>query len=126
MGIENMIVIALLAVVVGAAIAYMVKAKRNGAKCIGCPSGGSCPHSGTIKKKKLKGRVIGKKILKISGMTCEHCVVQVTKTLNQIEGVSAVVRLSTGSAQVSYDREIADSTLKNAVEGIGYRVTDIS
>ena len=31
MGIENMIVIALLAVVVGAAIAYMVKAKRNGA-----------------------------------------------------------------------------------------------
>lgn len=28
--------------VVGAAIRYIVKAKKNGAKCIGCPADGAC------------------------------------------------------------------------------------
>lgn len=32
----NAIVIAILAVVLGLAIRYIVKAKKNGAKCIGC------------------------------------------------------------------------------------------
>ncbi len=36
-------IIALIVIlIVGAAIAYIVKAKKSGAKCIGCPSGGSC------------------------------------------------------------------------------------
>lgn len=41
---ENVIVIAILVIAIGAAVAYMVKAKRSGVKCIGCPSGGSCSH----------------------------------------------------------------------------------
>ena len=36
----DLIVIAILAVVLGAAIRYMVKAKKSGARCIGCPAGG--------------------------------------------------------------------------------------
>lgn len=31
---------------VGTAIAYIIKAKKNGTKCIGCPSGGNCSHCG--------------------------------------------------------------------------------
>ena len=42
----NAIVIVLLALVLGLAIRYIVKAKKSGAKCIGCPSGG-CGCSGT-------------------------------------------------------------------------------
>lgn len=122
---ENVIVIILLLLMVGAALAYLIRAKRNGAKCIGCPSGGNCP-SRKIPKKKLNGPVIGKKTIKISGMHCEHCAMNVTEMLNRIEGVRAEVRLSTGSAVVSYDREIDDSLLKDAVEKIGYKVTDIS
>ena len=39
----DLIVVAVLAVVLGCAIRYMVKAKKSGAKCIGCSSGcGSC------------------------------------------------------------------------------------
>jgi len=38
----DFIVIAILAVVVGFAARYVYKAKKNGAKCIGCPAGGSC------------------------------------------------------------------------------------
>lgn len=38
--IKNLIVILVLAVIIGLAIAYIIKAKKSGAKCIGCPSGG--------------------------------------------------------------------------------------
>ena len=33
---ENYIIIAIVVVIVGAAIGYVIKAKKNGAKCIGC------------------------------------------------------------------------------------------
>ncbi len=39
---ENVIIIVVLVAILGGAIAYIVKAKRSGVKCIGCPSGGSC------------------------------------------------------------------------------------
>ena len=122
----NVIAVLVLAVLVGSASAYIVKAKKSGVKCIGCPAGGSCPGSARLPKKKLSGRVIGRKTLKISGMHCAHCAADVTETLNQIEGVRAEVNLSKNSARVSYDREIEDSVLKNAVEKTGYHVISIS
>lgn len=36
------IVIAILVVVIGSAIAYIIWEKKRGTKCIGCPSGGKC------------------------------------------------------------------------------------
>ena len=36
------IIIAVLAVIVGAAARYVWKAKKSGKKCIGCPDGCSC------------------------------------------------------------------------------------
>lgn len=42
----NFIVIVILIAIVGSAIAYIVKEKKKGVKCIGCPAGGSCPNSG--------------------------------------------------------------------------------
>lgn len=38
----DIIIAVILIAAVGSAIAYIKKAKKNGAKCIGCPSGGSC------------------------------------------------------------------------------------
>ena len=38
----DIIVIAVIALIVGGAIAYVVKAKKNGKKCIGCPYGSKC------------------------------------------------------------------------------------
>ena len=98
---------------------------EKGVKCIGCPAGGTCPSAGKMKKKKLEGPVLGKKIMEISGMSCDHCVMNVTAMLNRIDGVSAEVNLSKGRAVVSYDREIGDDILKDAVEMIGYQVTGI-
>lgn len=42
MGLEDFVVIALLVLVVGAAVAYLVRARKRGVKCIGCPAGGTC------------------------------------------------------------------------------------
>jgi len=43
----NIIVIAVVALILGLAIGYIVKAKKRGVKCIGCPAGscGSCSGS---------------------------------------------------------------------------------
>lgn len=41
----DLIIIAVVVVILAAAIGYIVKKKRSGAHCIGCPDGGSCPHS---------------------------------------------------------------------------------
>ena len=121
----DVIVVLILAVLLGSAITYIVKAKKKGVKCIGCPAGGSCPSSGRLPKKKLAGPIIGKKTMEISGMSCQHCVIEVTKILNQISGVRADVTLSKGRAVISYDREVEDMVLKSAVEKIGYKVTGI-
>lgn len=39
----DVIIIGILLVVIGGAVFYIVRAKKNGAKCIGCPAGGNCP-----------------------------------------------------------------------------------
>lgn len=39
----NWIVAGILLIIVGAAIAYIVKEKKRGARCIGCPAAGNCP-----------------------------------------------------------------------------------
>ena len=38
----NVIIIAVLALILGAAILYIYKAKKSGKKCIGCPDSGGC------------------------------------------------------------------------------------
>lgn len=122
----DIIVVIILVILVGGAVAYIVKSKRSGVKCIGCPAGGSCPSSRKLPKKKLRGSVIGKRTIRISGMSCQNCVNSVMKALNEIDGVTANVSLSGSSATVSYDRMVEDAQLKEAVEKAGFRVTDIS
>lgn len=41
----DFIIVAIIVVIVGLAVGYIRKAKKSGAKCIGCPAGGSCSHS---------------------------------------------------------------------------------
>ncbi len=59
-------------------------------------------------------------ILKIHGMSCGHCVGQVTKALTQLEGVQ-VKTVKVGEALVAYDqREIAPADIARAVNEVGY------
>ena len=46
---ENVIAIIAIALIIGGAVAYIIKAKKSGKKCIGCPDGcctcKNCPSS---------------------------------------------------------------------------------
>ncbi len=38
----NVMVVLIVALILGISITYIVKAKKAGVKCIGCPAGGTC------------------------------------------------------------------------------------
>lgn len=58
--------------------------------------------------------------LKITGMTCGHCVGQVTKALTQLDGVQ-IKTVKVGEALVDYDqREITPADIARAVNEVGY------
>lgn len=38
----DLIVIAIVVLIVGSALAYIIRVKKRGVKCIGCPAGGNC------------------------------------------------------------------------------------
>lgn len=42
----NLIVIVVIAIVVGGAAIYIIREKKRGAKCIGCPAGANCASKG--------------------------------------------------------------------------------
>ena len=39
----DIIIVGILLLIVGGAIFYIVKEKKKGTKCIGCPAAGNCP-----------------------------------------------------------------------------------
>ena len=43
---KDILIVAVLVVVIGLAAWYLIRAKKKGVKCIGCPSGASCGKSG--------------------------------------------------------------------------------
>ncbi len=58
--------------------------------------------------------------LKISGMSCGHCVAAVTSGLQTIDGVN-VENVSVGSASVSFDPAVTDvDQIRGAIEDAGY------
>ncbi len=60
--------------------------------------------------------------LKISGMSCGHCVSQVKSALEGIEGVSQVdVSLENHEAEVTLSDQVNDADLFGAVEAAGYQ-----
>lgn len=44
---DNLIIVVVLALIIGVAVAYVVRAKKNGVKCVGCPDGKECGKNGT-------------------------------------------------------------------------------
>ncbi len=60
--------------------------------------------------------------LKISGMTCGHCVSHVKSALEGVRGVSgADVSLENQEAEVTVSGEVIDTDLVAVVEAAGYQ-----
>lgn len=72
------------------------------------------------KKDKKKGRKTMWTTVKVNGMMCEHCRMNVEKALDNLAGVKAEVDLDKGLAKVSSDRSLSEEELKQAIEDAGY------
>ena len=83
-------------------------------------------HDKKIKQAKREETKEMTKTMKIEGMMCGHCEARVKKTLEAIDGVTeAVVSHEAGTAVVTLASDVADETLKDAVEAQDYKVTSI-
>ncbi len=64
-------------------------------------------------------------IMKIEGMTCGHCVGQVTRALTQLDGVE-VTTVKVGEALMTYDeQQIAPIEIALAVQEAGYEARPV-
>ena len=62
-------------------------------------------------------------VLRVKGMSCQHCVMSVTKALNQLEGIKNVqVDLAKGEVQFDNTKAIASNQIEKAIEEAGYQV----
>lgn len=90
--------------------------------------GGGCCGSGsnTIRDKKtLTAPKLGEKTLVIQGMHCENCEIRVENALNRLDHVACKVSWKKKTAVVSYSAEVSVELLKDTVEKMGYKVTEI-
>lgn len=61
-------------------------------------------------------------VLRIEGMSCQHCVMRVKKAISQLAGVSDS-QVDVGTARITYDEtKVQEDALRKAVEGAGYKV----
>ncbi len=65
------------------------------------------------------------KTMMIEGMMCSHCTGRVSKALNDIDGVTAVVSLEDKNAKITLSKDVSDDVLIKAVTDAGYEVTSL-
>lgn len=79
-----------------------------------------------LKKQKSKGEDTMKKVLKIEGMMCMHCVKHVEDALKGVAGVGKVeVNLKKKRAEAELLGEVSDEELIAAVTNAGYEVKSV-
>lgn len=117
----DIIILLIVLVVIIFAVKGTIKHFKGEGPC--CRGGGKGLVDST--KKTLEHPEIGEKTVKISGMHCDHCVSSVTAAINKIDGAVAKVNLKKEEAVVSYDRQISDDEIRNAVEDAGFTVVSI-
>ena len=116
---KNIIIIVILIALFAIGIRALIKHFKHESSCCG---GGS--QAVKVPEKKLD-HVIGTKIVRVDGMTCDHCKGWVEKAINEIDGASAKVDLKKKEAVVSMSREMSDEEIIAAVKKAGYRVVEI-
>jgi copper chaperone len=62
-------------------------------------------------------------ILKVKGMSCQHCVMSVTKALNQLDGIKNVqVDLAKGEVRFDNTKNVASDRIQKTITDAGYEV----
>ena len=62
--------------------------------------------------------------LRVKGMSCQHCVMSVTKALNKVDGIQNV-RVDLQKGEVSFDntKALGLDKVEKAITDAGYQVT---
>ncbi len=61
-------------------------------------------------------------VIKIDGMSCQHCVMRVKKAIDAIDGVSSST-VEIGKADITFDEtKTSLDAIKETVTGSGYKV----
>ena len=114
----NVIILAIL-------LAMVVLAVNSGRKHFegsgGCCGGGGEEHP----HKKLEEPAVGQRVLSVEGMHCESCQARIEKAIDRLDGVVCKTNLHKKTATVTFSQPVSDDTLKEIVEKLGYRVTEI-
>ena len=62
-------------------------------------------------------------VLKVKGMSCQHCVMSVTKALNQLDGIKNVqIDLTKGEVRFDNTKEIASNRIEKVITDAGYEI----
>jgi copper chaperone len=62
-------------------------------------------------------------VLKIKGMSCQHCVISVTKALEKLEGIKNIdVDLKNGEVRFENKKSVTSERIEKAIEEAGYEV----
>ena len=113
----NVIILAIL-------LAMVVLAVNSGRKHFE-GSGGCCGGGEERPHKKLEEPAIGQRVLSVEGMHCESCQARIEKAIDRLDGVVCKTNLHKKTATVTFSQPVSDDTLKEIVEKLGYRVTEI-
>mgnify|MGYP001494836231 CR=1 FL=1 len=63
------------------------------------------------------------RVYQVKGMSCDHCKMAVKKAIAGVVGVKDVdVDLATGRVTVTYEGDLDDARVREAVEDAGYEV----
>ena len=74
---------------------------------------------------RFSAKEITMKVLTITGMSCHHCVMAVTKALNSIDGVADVtVDLATGKATFEETKPVDMEAIAAAIRKAGYDLAE--
>ena len=72
-------------------------------------------------KKNFKEEKIMEKIIRVEGMSCEHCEARVSDAIKKIDGVSAVVaNHNTNEVKITLDKDVDTHLFEEAVIAAGY------
>ena len=63
--------------------------------------------------------------VKIGGMSCKNCAVQIENAFNRHNGIVARVNFKSGTAEVSAKEPLTEIVIRQTVVGLGYSVEEI-
>lgn len=68
-----------------------------------------------------------KTIIKVEGMSCNHCVAKVTKALESLDDIRKVkVNLKNNSVTILSDKELNIKAVEDTINSLGYKYEGVS